>query len=514
MKTRLFLTSMLAVMTAGPAFAAWPTGVGTVGVNTNNEVQTTSSTLSGYIGSGENTANCQDTPLTFRNTTPGAGTFTLTAQWDADICSVNLDVNTANGGVALSGNNSTYNTFYTVYDDGAYKTRSNNNFPTNKMTDSANGFDTLPTGQTVTATWNANTVTNQTATLSSTSDSDTRPFEGFFQSATGASTNPMFSWNSTSSKMFITTAGINKAKTIAETGGSCPTTTWYAHWGCATLARPTAESTGYTFDGWYDAATGGTKQTADPCLKSDKTYYAHWTANTYTVTYRSGTCKSTNDAVVYTHTGGATYNQNYSVPAAANTAFGSAKTGYAFDGWNTSSGQTETNFPGNSETPWLRDDGLSVYAVCHAKSYTITYNCGDGSFKTGIPAWTASTPANSDKVTYDSPYAFSRTPGDTCQWANHNARPAWKCVKTGTSTEVLTTWPSANSDWEIDSNVTCTAEWNDIVHLVWNPANNGATTENTCEFSTTNSITVPAAPTKTGYKFKGWLITNHSATIQ
>ena len=40
---------------------------------------------------------------------------------------------------------------------------------------------------------------------------------------------------------------------------------------------PTASRSGYTFDGWYTAETGGTKVTTDTVFDKDTTVYAHWT---------------------------------------------------------------------------------------------------------------------------------------------------------------------------------------------------------------------------------------------
>lgn len=54
--------------------------------------------------------------------------------------------------------------------------------------------------------------------------------------------------------------------------------TLYAQWTnptAGTLATPTR--TDYTFDGWYTAATGGTKVTSSSTVSSNVTLYAHWT---------------------------------------------------------------------------------------------------------------------------------------------------------------------------------------------------------------------------------------------
>ncbi len=42
---------------------------------------------------------------------------------------------------------------------------------------------------------------------------------------------------------------------------------------------PKTERNGYTFDGWYTQAEGGTKITPNTVVSADVTYYAHWTAD-------------------------------------------------------------------------------------------------------------------------------------------------------------------------------------------------------------------------------------------
>ena len=52
----------------------------------------------------------------------------------------------------------------------------------------------------------------------------------------------------------------------------------YATPTAGTLATPTRS--GYSFDGWYTAASGGTKVTASTVISKNTTVYAHWTSNT------------------------------------------------------------------------------------------------------------------------------------------------------------------------------------------------------------------------------------------
>lgn len=76
--------------------------------------------------------------------------------------------------------------------------------------------------------------------------------------------------------------------TFDANGGDVPvpaskTVTYDAAYG----ALATTSRTGYSFNGWYTASTGGTLVTDATMVStaSDHTLYAHWTANTYTVQY-------------------------------------------------------------------------------------------------------------------------------------------------------------------------------------------------------------------------------------
>lgn len=67
-------------------------------------------------------------------------------------------------------------------------------------------------------------------------------------------------------------------------------------------AQPTR--IGYTFDGWYDAATGGTKYTFGNQLNGNVTLYAHWTANpsaTFTVAFWKQNVNDDVDAATKTY---------------------------------------------------------------------------------------------------------------------------------------------------------------------------------------------------------------------
>ena len=87
---------------------------------------------------------------------------------------------------------------------------------------------------------------------------------------------------------------------------------------------PTRTRTGYTFDGWYTAETGGEKVTTATAFTDDTTLYPRFVAKTYTVSFNINYTGGTNPAsqkVTYDSTYG-----NLPTPT---------RTGYTFLGWYT-----------------------------------------------------------------------------------------------------------------------------------------------------------------------------------
>ena len=65
----------------------------------------------------------------------------------------------------------------------------------------------------------------------------------------------------------------------------------YAIWQVKTVVSPLPTRTGYIFDGWYDAATGGNLVTKENntgfYVEKNTTLYAHWTPITYYIDYNA-----------------------------------------------------------------------------------------------------------------------------------------------------------------------------------------------------------------------------------
>ncbi|MBR4881971.1 MAG: InlB B-repeat-containing protein, partial [Clostridia bacterium] len=119
-------------------------------------------------------------------------------------------------------------------------------------------------------------------------------------------------------------------------GGTNTQAKKYAIRGTYYGSMPTPVRAGYTFDGWYTAASGGTKITSDDAVTNviSRTLYAHWTEDgsstpdtgSYTITFNAngGTLSGSSN---YTITKG----QSYS--AAIGSMPTATKEGYTLSGW-------------------------------------------------------------------------------------------------------------------------------------------------------------------------------------
>ncbi|MEI6183767.1 MAG: InlB B-repeat-containing protein, partial [Polynucleobacter sp.] len=113
--------------------------------------------------------------------------------------------------------------------------------------------------------------------------------------------------------------------TFDGNGGNSPAAQNYMLGGVLALPVDPGGNTGYSFNGWYTAASGGTRVNNGDAA-STRTLYAQWTAtsNYYTVTYDA------NNGVL---TGAAT--QGYTIVGTLSFPSAPTRTGYDFTGWFT-----------------------------------------------------------------------------------------------------------------------------------------------------------------------------------
>ena len=236
-----------------------------------------------------------------------------------------------------------------------------------------------------------------------------------------------------------------------------------------TLPAPTR--TGYTFTGWYTAPVGGTKiSDATTVPANNVTYYAHWTTNTYTITYNlnGGTANGPTSFNVGTET--------ITLPTPT-------KNGYTFTGWTGSNGTT----PQKTVTIPKGSTGNKSYtANWTATNYTITYNLNGGAI-TGQPT---SYNIESNEITLPTP---TRTGYTFTGWTGSNGTTPQTTVKIAKGST---------------GNKTYTANWTATNYTITYNLNGGTITGQPTSYNIeSNEITLPT-PTRTGYTFTGWTGSN------
>ena len=222
-----------------------------------------------------------------------------------------------------------------------------------------------------------------------------------------------------------------------------------------TLNNPTRE--GYNFAGWTGTAIDGSavEVTIAAGNTGDRSYTATWTPITYDITLTLDGGTATNPAT-------------YTIESAAITLNNPTKTGYTFKGWKLN-GAGEAMM---SVTIAAGSTGNKAYtATWQINQYTITFDSNGGS--------------EVDAITQD--YNTAVTPP---------AAP----TKTGYT---FAGWNQAVPTTIPAENVTLTAQWTiNQYTITFNTGGGSEVAAITQDYNT--AVTAPAAPTKTGYTFKGW----------
>ena len=124
---------------------------------------------------------------------------------------------------------------------------------------------------------------------------------------------------------------------------------------------PTATRTGYAFQGWYTARSGGSQVSSSTTMEAaNTTVYAHWTVNTYTVSFDS-------------NGGSAVASQSVRYGSKATQPANPTRAGHTFQGWYTArSGGSKYDF-GTAVT-----GDVTLYAHWSVNSYTLTFDGNGG----------------------------------------------------------------------------------------------------------------------------------------
>ena len=215
---------------------------------------------------------------------------------------------------------------------------------------------------------------------------------------------------------------INYTITYYLNGGSNPSSapTSYTIESAKTLPTPTRN--GYSFSGWYTTSNfNGSKFTSIAKGSSgNKTFYAKWTATSYTITYylNGGTNPS----------GAPT---SYTAESEAITLPTPTQTGYSFAGWYTTStfsGTKVTTIPSGSS------DNKSFFAKWTPNTYKVLFNANNGTDESTTQQFTYGTAKNLDLNTFNPPQGK----GGFSAWTT-NANGTGTSYADGQSVQNLTT---------------------------------------------------------------------------
>ena len=231
-----------------------------------------------------------------------------------------------------------------------------------------------------------------------------------------------------------------------------------------TATRPADPTrTGYTFSGWYTARNGGTKYDFNQTVTGDITLYAHWTVNTYTLTFdaNGGSTTETTRKVQYG-------NQYGTLPTPT-------RTGYTFSGWYTAknggSQATQTTTMGAANT--------TLYAHWTIKSYAVTFDANGGSAVASQKVQhgsKATSPANPTRTGY----TFS----------------GWYTARNGGT--------KYDFNQTVTGDITLYAHWTVNTYTLTFDTNGGSTTETTRKVQYGNPYGTMPTATRKGYTFDGW----------
>jgi uncharacterized repeat protein (TIGR02543 family) len=230
------------------------------------------------------------------------------------------------------------------------------------------------------------------------------------------------------------------------------------------LPNPTRE--GYTFEGWYLEDTFENSANFLVMSNQDRTLYAKWEPNLYTVRFDSNGGSDVDSVTNY-------YDAEFPAPTQPELE------GYTFEGWFKDDRTFEEPF-----TFGAFPIDLTLYAKWSATLYTVTYQLDGGVLGTGsVNAYTI----EDDLVVFPDPTKV----GYTFQ--------GWYENSNFTGDVVVAINPNRLE------NVTLFAKWAVIQYTItFDAAGGTAVSDITQDFGSV--ITKPADPTKRGHTFLGWLL--------
>ena len=244
------------------------------------------------------------------------------------------------------------------------------------------------------------------------------------------------------------------------------------------ITLQTPGKTGYTFAGWYSDSECTEKVESIPTGSTGaKTFYAKWTANTYTINFDgNGSTSGSMEAI-------SNCNYDSSYVLTTNTF---ERTDYIFIGWNTKadgSGITYADKASISNLTSVNGSAVTLYAQWEEVEYVITYELNGGENNSNNPdSYTKGGGTIKLQEPSKAGYTFKGWYSDK------------KCTKKVTKIKKGST-----------GNITLYAKWSIETYDITYKLNGGKnSSKNPANYKVTTPTIKLQKPSRTGYAFKGW----------
>jgi uncharacterized repeat protein (TIGR02543 family) len=313
----------------------------------------------------------------------------------------------------------------------------------------ANGGSPTPTSQSV--------VHGSYATAPTAPTRDGYVFTGWYTAASGG-TAWTFATSAVTGATTLYAHWANAVNTVTfdSNGGSAVDAQNVAYGEAAT--EPTAPTReGYSFDGWFTEATGGSAWSFSTAITAPVTVHAQWTVNSYTVSFDSDGGSSVDD-------------QNVDHGGTATEPTAPTREGYTFVGWFDGEGE-----PFDFTTPIT--SATSVVAHWEINTYTVSFDSDGGSSvddQSVDHGGTATEPADPTREGY----TFAG-------WVDGEGEPFDFTTPITGATTIVATWDINTYTVSFDTDGGSSVDDQNVDH--------GST------------ATEPNAPTREGYTFLGWV---------
>lgn len=290
-----------------------------------------------------------------------------------------------------------------------------------------------------------------------------------------------YNFTAGSTSLYAQWSPLTYTVTYDPAGGTVtPSTATYST-GSAPLALPTPTMTGYTFAGWFSAASGGSPVgsaggTFAPT--SSLTLYAQWTANVYTVTFAA------DGGVVNPST------MSYAIGGTPLTLPSPTFAGYSFSGWF--SAPTGGSLVAAGAASYTPAASLTLYAQWVANTYTVTFNANGGSVATPSTTFTTGASPLSLPMATSPGYTFS----------------GWFSAAVGGTLIGVGAAPFTPT-----ATLTLFAQWTPVTVVVTFVGDGATLAVTTSPFTTGAAPLTLPTPTYTGYVFTGWFSAPSGGTL-